>query len=85
MKGASSDEIALELGMTKGQIDRIIQSDRKRFPYRCRHADKVVRQRCVTEVNDGMPPKAAARKYGVHVNTVRRWVRDAKARMVDKA
>ena len=81
MAGLTIQAIARHTWYSVGYVQDVIFGNRDKFPYRNRHYDDEFKQVVVRSVLDGMSIKRAAVRFGVHVNTVSKWVRDAKARM----
>lgn len=74
-QGMTTKEIAERIGYSESYVRQIIRKNRDMFPYRKRRIPKEIREECVSLVLDkDWSQEAASRKYGVHVNTVGRWV-----------
>lgn len=82
-EGYLTKEIAREIGYEVGSVSYVIYTKRKLFPYRLGRISKEDRDRYANMVINGeISCKRAASEAGVHVNTIRRWVkrvRDGKA------
>lgn len=85
--GLTAKEIAERLGYSVSNINYVIQNNRDKFPYRNRHTSDEVRRECASLVlDDDMPMKAVARKLGVNINTVRKYVsKELRSRMAANA
>lgn len=75
-KGLTAREIAEEMGYSRGYVCELVHGNRNRFPYRIkRHSKKEMRAGAAMVLNGSLSYKRAAYRAGVHVNTMKRWVR----------
>lgn len=75
-EGLTAREIAEEMGYSKSYVCELVHGNRNRFPYRIkRHSKKEMRAGAAMVLNGSFSYKRAACRAGVHVNTMKRWVR----------
>lgn len=75
-EGLTIDAISRLTWYSVGYVKDIIANNRDKFPYRNAHHDDEFAAMVAKNVLSGnMTRKAAAKKFGVHVNTVSRWVK----------
>lgn len=84
-QGMTTKEIAEHIGYSESYVRQIIRENRNIFPYRKRRIPKEIKEECVSLVLDkDWSQEAASRKYGVHVNTVGRWVSKELRRRIEE-
>lgn len=77
--GLTAKEIARAIGYSKSYVCELIHYNRDLFPYRLTRRSKDERKRWASLVIDGTYSyKQAAHHAGVHINTVKRWTKDAR-------
>jgi transposase len=75
-KGLTAREIAEEMGYSRSYVCELVHGNRNRFPYRIkRHSKKEMRAWAAMVIDGSFSYKRAAYRAGVHINTMKRWVK----------
>ena len=74
--GVPIKAIARQMHLHPMYVQKVIASDRKRYPYRYTTTDRHVRSAAAAKVISGKStPREMAETLGTSIETVRRWVR----------